>query len=74
MHAAPVHAPVRCGLDGVRPELEHASGDEAQQHHREEGDVIDAVLGLHARDESRTPGAVLHRRAHAESDNAAQPL
>ena len=64
MDAAPLQGPVGAGLDGVRPELEHPRGDEAQQDHGEERDVVDPVLGLHARDQRRAPRAVLHRRTH----------
>ena len=55
MDAALVQAPVCRRLDGMRPELEHASGNEAQEHHGEEGDVVDTVLGLHSRDQGGTP-------------------
>lgn len=69
--AALLDAPVARGLDGVRPELKHACGDEAQQDDGEEGDVVDAVFGLHSRDEGRTPDVVLDRRTHNDTDSLA---
>lgn len=67
--AALLHAPVARGLDGVRPELKHARGDETQQDDGEEGDVVDAVLGLHSRDEGRTPDVVLDRGTHNDPES-----
>lgn len=60
VHATAVQGPLHRGLDGMRPELEHPCGDEAEQHHREQCDVVDPVFGLHAGDESRTARAVLY--------------
>lgn len=60
-----IQSPVSGGLDGVRPELKHPSGNQSEQHHREEGDVVDAVLGFHPWDESRAPRAVFPRGIHA---------
>lgn len=65
VHAALVQGPVAGRLDGMRPELEHAGGDQAQQHQREQGDVVDAMLGLHPRDERGAPRAVLPSGVHA---------
>lgn len=67
--AALLYTPVAGGLDGMGPELKHASGDEAQEDNGEEGDVVDSVLGLHSRDEGRTPDVVLDRRAHNDTDS-----
>ena len=35
----------------------------------EEGYVVDAMLGLHSRDEGGTPDVVLDRRAHNDPDS-----
>lgn len=59
-----IKGPVRCRLNGVGPELKHPGGDESKQHHREEGDVVYAVLGFHPWDESRPPRAVFSRIIH----------
>lgn len=67
VHAALVQGPVGRGLDGVRPELKHSRGDQPQQHHGEQGDVVDAVLGLHPGDERGAPGAVLPGHVHTSS-------
>lgn len=64
MDTAFIKGPVSCGLNGVGPELKHPGGNKAQQHHREEGDVVYAVLGFHPRDESRPPRAVFPRCIH----------
>lgn len=64
VNAAFVQGPVTCGLNGVRPELKHPGGDQSQQHQREQGDVVDAVLGFHPRDERRAPRAVFPRGVH----------
>lgn len=55
MDTAFIKSPVGCGLNGVGPELKHPSGDQAQQNHREQGDVVDAMLGFHPGDKRRTP-------------------
>lgn len=65
MNAAFIQGPVSGGLNRVRPELEHPSGNESEQHHGEEGDVVYAVLGLHPWDKSRPPGTVFTRGVHA---------
>lgn len=65
MNTAFIQGPVRCGLNGVRPELKHPSGDESKQHHGKEGDVVYAVLGFHSWDKSRPPRTVFTRRIHA---------
>lgn len=64
VNAAFVEGPVTCGLNGVRPELKHPGGDQSQQHQREQGDVVDAVLGFHPRDERRAPRAVFPSGVH----------
>lgn len=69
-----LHVPVTGGLDGMGPELKHAGGNEAQQNDGEEGDVVDAVLGLHSWDEGRTPDIVLDRRTHNDTDSLFLPL
>lgn len=55
MDTALIERPVSCGLYGVGPELKHPCGDQSQQNHREQGDVVDAMLGFHPGDESRAP-------------------
>lgn len=62
--AAFFNGPVAGGLSGVRQELEHADGNEAEQNYGEEDDVVDAVLGFHPGDEGWTPAVVLGRRTH----------
>lgn len=64
VNAALVKSPVGCRLNGVRPELKHPGGNQSQQHHREQGDVVDSVLGFHPRDERRAPGAVFPSSVH----------
>lgn len=64
-----LYAPVVGGFDGMRPELKHASGNEAQEDDGEEGDVVDSVLDLHPWDEGRTPDIVLDRRTHNGTDS-----
>ena len=56
------------------PELKDARGNEAQEDNGEEGDVVDAVLGLHSWDEGRTPDVVLDRRTHNDTDGLFLPL
>lgn len=65
VNTAFVDAPVSCRLYGVGPELKHPCGNQSQQHHREEGDVVDSVLGFHPRDKGWAPRAVLPSGIHA---------
>lgn len=65
MYTALVQTPFGRGLNGMGPELEHPRGDEPQQDHREEGDIVYAVFGLHPRDKSWAPRTVLDRCTHA---------
>lgn len=64
VNTALIQSPVSRGLNGVRPELKHPCGYESEQHHREKGDVVYAVLGFHPRNKSWAPRAVFTRGIH----------
>lgn len=66
--------PFASGFNGMRPELEHPSGNESKQHQGEQGDVVDPMLGLHPGDKSWSPGAVFPPGIHVSPLHVVQPL